>query len=307
MTDFGADHSFGRVSDKLLEHYGITLPTSTVRNITETHARHVHERRRQERIEEYPAVPGRDCVIAETDGSMIPIVVTDRNAEDQRKDKEYVWKEARLSIAHVPGDTTLKFGVEFREGVEEAGKEFFDCACRAGFGWGTYLHAVGDGASWIVGQVKKRFGQQGNYLVDFYHLCEYLEGTAPAFFGKSEKVSWVARQKKFLKSGRTEKVIEALRPHLEPDMTEDRNAPVRRCLRYLLNRPGQFDYPGAQARGLPVGSGEIESAHRYIIQERLKIAGAWWTTENARFMLALRVDRADGYWNRYWEGVSRAA
>ncbi|MCI5197655.1 MAG: ISKra4 family transposase, partial [Candidatus Electrothrix sp. AW5] len=48
-------------------------------------------------------------------------------------------------------------------------------------------------------------------------------------------------------------------------------------------------------------------AHRYIIQERLKIAGAWWTPENARIMLALRVDRADGYWEKYWDSISKAA
>jgi hypothetical protein len=34
------------------------------------------------------------------------------------------------------------------------------------------------------------------------------------------------------------------------------------------------------AAGLPIGSGEIESAHRYVIQNRLKIAGAWWKMEN---------------------------
>jgi hypothetical protein len=28
---------------------------------------------------------------------------------------------------------------------------------------------------------------------------------------------------------------------------------------------------------LPIGSGEIESAHRYVFQTRLKIAGGWWT------------------------------
>lgn len=307
MTDFGADHSFGRVPEKLKEHYGITLAVSTVRNITETHARHVHKKRLRERIEDYPSVTGRDCVIAETDGSMVPIVVTDKNAEDRRKGKTHTWKEARLSIAHVPGDTTLNFGVEFQENVDEAGKVLFDCACRAGFGRGTYLHSVGDGASWIFGQVEKRFGPQGNYLVDFYHLCEYMEGAAPACSGKNKKGSWVARQKESLKSGHTEKVIEALQPHLEPETTEDRNAPVRRCLRYLRNRPGQFDYPAAQARGLPVGSGEIESAHRYIIQERLKIAGAWWTPENARFMLSLRVDRADGYWEKHWDNMRRTA
>lgn len=131
MTDFGADHSFGRVSDKLQEHYGITLPTSTVRNITEMHAQQVYAGRRRERLEECPSVTGRDYVIAETDGSMVPIVVTDENTEDRRGGKQYIWKEARLSIAHVPGDTKLRFGVEFQEGVDDAGKELFDCACRA--------------------------------------------------------------------------------------------------------------------------------------------------------------------------------
>jgi len=267
----------------------------------------VYERRRQERVEEYPSVTGRDYVIAETDGSMVPIVLTDKNAEDRRKGKENVWKEARLSIAHVPGDTTLKFGVEFQEGVDEAGKELFDCACRAGFGRGTYLHAVGDGAVWICGQVKKWFDSQGHYLVDFCHVCEYLEGAATACSGKSGKASWLNRRKSLLQKGHVKNVIAALRPYSEPKTVEESNAPVRGCLRYLENRTGQFDYPEAQARGLPIGSGEIESAHRYIIQERLKIAGAWWTPENARFMLALRVDRADGYWNRYWEGVTQAA
>ena len=101
-----------------------------------------------------------------------------------------------------------------------------------------------------------------------------------------------------------EKVIEALKPHLESDKTEDKNAPVRR---YLSNRPSRFDCPKAQKLGLPVGSGEIESAHRYVIQEHLKTAGAWRTLENARIMLSLRVDRADGYWNRYRDSMGRAA
>lgn len=307
MTDFGADHAFGRVPEKLNEHYGITLSVSAVRNITESHAHHIYERRRRERIEEYPGVKGRDYVIAETDGSMVPIVVTDENAEDRRKDKKYLWKEARLSIAHVPGDMTLHFGAEFQEGVDEAGKNLFDCACRAGFGTGAYLHSVGDGAPWIYGQSEERFGSQGHYLVDFYHVCEYLEDAAPSCSGKSGKAAWLNRQKEFLKDGCAEKVTEALRPRLEPETTEERNAPVRRCLRYLINRPGQFGCREARKRGLPVGSGEIESAHRYVIQERLKISGAWWTAENARFMLALRVDRADGYWNRYWDSIGRAA
>ncbi len=282
------------------------MSKSTVRALTQAHAQHIYNRRRSERIEKRPTGTGRNCVIAETDGSLVPIIVPDKNAEDRRKGKGHFWKEARLSIAHIPGETTLKFGVEFQENVDEAGKDIFDCACRAGFGSGTYLHAAGDGAPWIAGQVNKQFGSRGNYLVDFYHVCEYPAGAASTCSSADEKKIWVEQQKELLKRGQAEEVIEALTPHPEPKKTKDKNAPVRRCLRYLSNRPSRFDYPEAQKRGLPIGSGEIESAHRYVIQERLKIAGAWRTIENARIMLSLRVDRADGYWIEYWNNLAKA-
>ena len=63
-------------------------------------------------------------------------------------------------------------------GVEEAGRQLFSCAVRAGFGANSRVHAVGDGAPWIVGQVEAQFGDQGRYLIDFYHVCEYLAAAA---------------------------------------------------------------------------------------------------------------------------------
>ncbi|MFZ4702281.1 MAG: hypothetical protein ACOYMG_19740, partial [Candidatus Methylumidiphilus sp.] len=62
---------------------------------------------------------------------------------------------------------------------------------------------------------------------------------------------------------------------------------------YLRNRLSQLDYQGALEKGLPIGSGEIESAHRHVIQERLKLPGAWWTPANVEAMLALRLARAN--------------
>ncbi|MBK1630437.1 ISKra4 family transposase, partial [Thiohalocapsa halophila] len=42
------------------------------------------------------------------------------------------------------------------------------------------------------------------------------------------------------------------------------------------------------------------SAHRYVVQQRLKRPGAWWTPDNAEAMLALRLVRANGQWSAYW-------
>jgi hypothetical protein len=305
VVDFGADHAFGQVPDKLVEHYGMRLPASTIRHITERHARRIQET--QVRVDQYPDEPGCDCVIAEMDGSLIPIVETDAHAPDQRQGKTHSWKEVRLCLAHELGQVTPHFGGVFHERVDEAGRALFDCACQAGFGRETYLHAVGDGAVWLHEQVEKQFGAQGHYLVDFYHVCEYLGEAAATCAGEEGKEAWLEQQKASLKNGRIQSVLDALAPYLEPETMDDQDAPVRAGRRYLGNRIEQLDYLGAQAKGLPIGSGEIESAHRYIIQERMKLPGAWWKTDNAKAMLALRLMRANGQWESYWHNRAQAA
>jgi hypothetical protein len=50
----------------------------------------------------------------------------------------------------------------------------------------------------------------------------------------------------------------------------------------------------------PIGSGEIESAQRYIAQQRLKRPGAWWRVKHAEYMLAVRITRRNDDWEAYW-------
>ncbi len=152
----------------------------------------------------------------------------------------------------------------------------------------------------IANQVNRIFGIQANYLIDFYHLCDYL-AAASAHCAPQNPQSWLNQQKQRLKHNQVKTVLRTLKPHLEPENLPDERAPVRACYRYLINRPGQFNYQDAIQDDLPIGSGEIESAHRYVIQERLKLSGCWWKLENAMTMLALRVLRANGDWDSYWQ------
>src|SRR5208337_1081467 len=127
-----------------------------------------------------------------------------------------------------------------------------------------------------------QFGPQGGYLIDFYHVCEYLSAAAKAIApDAAAKEAWMEAQKEALKTGHLEKTLQALARHLEPPQLADDQAPVRTCHRYLSGRKNQLDYRDALARDLPIGSGEIESAHRYIAQKRLKLPGAWWRVERA--------------------------
>lgn len=254
--------------------------------------------------QEQPEQAGCDKLILETDGSMLPIVYTDTEAADKRKGKREGWKEVKLCSAHPQGEVTPTFGFSFQEGVEAAGKMMFSTACHAGFGQQTYVHSVGDGAPWISEQIETQFGNQGHYLVDLYHVCEYLNEAAEAC--SSDKADWFEKQKAALKErGDVQAVLDALAPHLEAEEVTNNKAPVRACYRYLSNRAHQLNYPKARTQDLPIGSGEIESAHRYVVQQRLKLPGAWWKIENVKAMLALRITRANGLWQQYWLDIER--
>ena len=82
---------------------------------------------------------------------------------------------------------------------------------------------------------------------------------------------------------------------------------MQACRQYLERRLGQLDYAGALKTGLPIGSGEVESGHRSVIQARLKLSGAWWKEETAESMLALRTLRANDEWESYWREARQAA
>ena len=302
ITDFGADVPFGKVSEKLHEHYGITVPASSARMLTEYHAQAIHA---QECFQaDIPEDVGIACIIAETDGTMIPILKavdseTEAELKDKRKARKGCWKEARLALTHPQGSVSLVFGGTIGS-PDEVGDQLLNCALRSGLGQATSVHSVGDGAPWIANQVERVFGAQGEFLVDFYHLSEYLSAASTAC-APNEASRFFALQKQQMKTNQTTTVLNALTPHIEPDSIPDERAPVRCCYRYISNREGQFNYQGALDKDLPIGSGEIESAHRYLIQNRLKIAGAWWDEDNARNMISLRILRANGDWEEYWK------
>lgn len=300
ITDFGADNAFGRVSGKLMEHYGIEMPVSTIQKVTEHHAQRCYEESLADPVLEKGLKGG--TFVGEMDGSMVPVVEISTTANDKRKEKTLVWKEVRLCLVHKEGEVTPTFGGNFSGGVDASGRQLEQCAVKAGFGTNSHLHAVGDGAPWIADQVDINFGTHGSYLIDFYHLCEYL-GDASKVCAPGNTEIWLKEQKLRIKSNHVNEVLTELEPFLEIGD----EGPVVACNRYIRNRLDQLDYKGAIEKGLPIGSGEIESAHRYVIQERIKLPGAWWKPSSIESMLALRIKRANKEWNTFWSGSERQA
>lgn len=176
-----------------------------------------------------------------------------------------------MCVARELNSASPVYGGTFLGGVEAVGKQMYHCARQAGLGNETAVHSVVDGASWIANQVEQQFGNQASYLIDFYHMSEYL-GDASASCS-SDSTAWLKQQQANLKLNRPGKVLEAMWPYLETSSVLDEKAPVRKAHRYLKNRLDQVNYRDVIEKKRPIGSGEIESAHRFVVQERLKKAG----------------------------------
>ena len=63
--------------------------------------------------------------------------------------------------------------------------------------------------------------------------------------------------------------------------SEDAEQTIDSALTYLERRLHQVDYGSHRKGGYPIGSGAIESAHRFIGHVRLKRSGTWWYEENS--------------------------
>lgn len=298
LTDFGADVSFAKASVKVKEHYGIDLGASRARRVTLAHARQV-------RAQPPPVAPAAVVaqLIGQMDGSMVPLVehppVEPGMPADRRKTKRLFWQEARLCSARADGSVTPTYGVTMGS-VLEAGLPWHAVAQLAGLGPHTRVHGVGDGAEWIAEQFERQFGAHGYYLIDFYHVSEYLAAAAPVE-PTGPSATWRHQQQQRLKANESSAVIQELAARCEPAAVAAAAAPVRAAHRYLVNRQNHLDYQGTLAAGLPIGSGEVEGGHRHVLQARLKLSGAWWAETNAYDMMALRVLCANGHWNAYWQ------
>jgi hypothetical protein len=79
----------------------------------------------------------------------------------------------------------------------------------------------------------------------------------------------------------------------------DRDA-LEAAVDYLHNNSIYIHYAQFLAEGLPIATGVIEGACRYLVQDRMGITGARWGLAVAEAVLKMRAVRTSGDWDHYW-------
>lgn len=146
---------------------------------------------------------------------------------------------------------------------------------------------VADGAEWTWDVMTRHF-PEGEQILDYYHCAEHVHATARAQYGEGtlEAHEWteaVVTRLCLNELGRTVGGLRRMKPRSDFAAEE-----IRKLIVYLEGQAERLGYDELRRRGLPRGSGAIESANKLICHVRLKRSGAWWLEVNGNAMLRIR-------------------
>jgi hypothetical protein len=154
---------------------------------------------------------------------------------------------------------------------------------------------ISDGATWIRKWIEDTY--PGSIaILDYYHALEHLHAFKEVLFkDKSEGNLWVEKQAELLLESETEIVIENIRKAANNGKAKET---AEKLIAYYEANRNRMDYKKYKTIGAGIiGSGAIESAHRTLIQDRMKRAGQRWSKEGAQHMINLKTMSLNEKWD----------
>jgi hypothetical protein len=226
----------------------------------------------------------------------------------KRKPFRVEWREPKVVILFLTDEQgrMVKGGRPVIDGTLQGPDALLELVAfhlhRLGAARAKLVTFVADGAPWIwarldwvIAQVKLEPARVVEVL-DWCHAVHHLSLALAALERDADRrAESYGRLRVLLKAGRSGAVIDELEGRAAG---EPADSSVWREIGYLTKHAaaGRLRYNCFRARGVPLGSGAIESTIRRVINLRLKGTGIFWTEENAEAVFQLRAAVVSGRW-----------
>ena len=159
---------------------------------------------------------------------------------------------------------------------------------------------IADGATWIWNWIEDTY-PDSIQIVDYFHAKQHLCEFANEYFKEKENAKkWLDIQGDVLITKGVSPVIKVLRKLKSTKK-------LAQLLNYFQKNEKRMQYHFFKEKGLLIGSGAIESAHKDVLQARLKLSGQRWTMKGLQQMAQLRCVYKSGQANRIKELVKLVA
>ena len=273
----------GMQIQRVSEYYGAQLDPAINRNIESC-------------IPKINEVKREDTVYVMTDGSMLL-------TRDEK------WKEVKLARIFTH-DNILKISdkrSEIRDSVYVSHMGgvgvFLPKLERHLIGYKNKV-IIGDGAKWIWNWAEDNY-PGATQILDFFHAKEKLVLLTKLFFKEQERQKWLDIQRKLLIEDKVHQVMENMK-RLRCK-SEEAKVIKEKTLQYYEEHEERMFYKTYRDKGLLIGSGPIEAAHRSVLQSRMKLSGQKWSIKGVNAIANLRCLYKSNAWDILEKFVNAAA
>jgi hypothetical protein len=152
---------------------------------------------------------------------------------------------------------------------------------------------LSDGARGFWRLFEQSFAHLAIGILDFYHAAQHLAQVTVAY-GKTLKhrtpEQWFERLRHQLRHGFVERILKefaALQRYASTPIGA--KSVLAQVSAYLSTHRQHLRYPDFKQQGLPIGSGMVESACKWLITQRFKGVGMRWSEDGFNHLLHLRL------------------
>jgi len=162
---------------------------------------------------------------------------------------------------------------------------------------------IADGADWIWDRVDRLITDAeipANKLVqvlDFYHASEHLHDAVELCKSLSAKERKKLYQKLLHTLRHDPEGVNRVIEQLKKLATTRRGKKMKKALAYFENHANRICYHIFEQMKLPIGSGQVESAVRRVINLRFKAPGSFWKEHTVSGLMHLRAYFKAGRWD----------
>jgi hypothetical protein len=183
---------------------------------------------------------------------------------------------------------------------------------RLGAGKAEVVVFLSDGATWIWDRLDWIVARAGlapsrtARVLDWCHAVEHISRALTLLKLKhSERISMFLEMRTLLKQSRYAEVVAELE-RLAAGRSKKHK--VWTEIRYLKKHgeAGHLQYRTFKRRGLPFGSGAVESTIRRVVNLRLKSNAMYWLEENAEALFTIRAALLSDRWEAMLQAVQRS-
>jgi hypothetical protein len=171
-------------------------------------------------------------------------------------------------------------------------------ALRQGITTAPQVVWISDGARGFWRLFQHHFAGIAIGILDFYHAAQTLWEAAEAYgdtLPTRTPRQWFERLRHQLRHGYVHRIIQELGRVLKYPSTPASAKPVlKRVRQYLSNHLAHLQYRQFKKQGLPIGSGMVESACKWLIEQRFKGTGMRWSKTGFNHLLHLRLAWVNG-------------